>query len=209
MSEPYIVPAREAEYEFTEKRSRFIGHIFKIESAEQAQEVLARMRKKYWDATHNVYAYVLHDGTERFSDDGEPSGTSGMPTLTVLRGAKVQNVLCVTTRYFGGTLLGTGGLVKAYSQAAKGALEEAGLAAMTPFTVMEMCCDYSFLQPLRHVLPSLNVTEANCDYGEKVKLELICEPQYCENALRHFMDMSGGQFPATVTGEKIFEKILK
>ena len=209
MSEAYIVPAREAEYEFTEKRSRFIGHIFKVESAEQAQEVLAKMRKKYWDATHNVYAYVLHDGTERFSDDGEPSGTSGMPTLTVLRGAKVQNVLCVTTRYFGGTLLGTGGLVKAYPQAAKGALEEAGLAVMTPFTVMELCCDYSFLQPLRYALPSLNVTESSCDYGEKVTLELVCEPQYTENAMKHFLDMSGGQFPAKIIGEKIFEKVLK
>ncbi|MBR2472449.1 MAG: YigZ family protein [Clostridia bacterium] len=209
MSEPYIVPAKEAEYEFTEKRSRFIGHIFKIESAEQAQEILARMRKKYWDATHNVYAYVLKGGVERFSDDGEPSGTSGMPTLTVLRGAKVQNVLCVTTRYFGGTLLGAGGLVRAYSQAAKGALEEAGLAVMTPFKVMRLSCDYSFLQPLRHALPSLNVTESACDYGEKVTLELLAEPQYCDNALRHFMDMSGGQFPAEIVGEKLFEKNLE
>ena len=208
MSESYIVPASEATYEFTEKHSRFIGHIFKIETAEQASEILARLRKKYWDATHNVYAYVLSSGVERFSDDGEPSGTSGMPTLTVLRGAKVQNVMCVTTRYFGGTLLGAGGLVRAYSQAAKGALEEAGLAVMTPFKILSVTCDYSFLQPLRYALPNLSVTEISCEYGEKVKLELMVEPQFCDNACRHITDISSGSVVPQEIGEKLLEKKL-
>lgn len=208
MAEAFIVPAGEATYEFTEKHSRFIGHIFKIETPEQASEILARLRKKYWDATHNVYAYVLSSGTERFSDDGEPSGTSGMPTLTVLRGAKVQNVLCVTTRYFGGTLLGAGGLVRAYSQAAKGALENAGLAVMTPFKIMSVTCDYSFLQPLRYALPNLSVSETACEYGEKVTLQLMVEPQYCEQACRHITDISSGSVVPIVTGEKLLEKKL-
>lgn len=209
MQEPIIVPANEGIYEFTEKHSRFIGHIFKIETSEQANEILSRLRKKYWDANHNVYAYVLSCGTERFSDDGEPSGTSGMPTLTVLRGAKVQNVLCVTTRYFGGTLLGAGGLVRAYSQAAKGALENAGLAVLTPFNVLELCCDYSFLQPLRHALPSLNASESECSYGEKVTLTLLAEPQYTENLCNRILDMSCGQTQAVIVGEKLFEKKLQ
>ena len=208
MAESFIVPYSEATYEFTEKHSRFIGHIFKIETAEQASEILARLRKKYWDATHNVYAYVLSSGTERFSDDGEPSGTSGMPTLTVLRGAKVQNVLCVTTRYFGGTLLGAGGLVRAYSQAAKGALEQAGLAVMTPFKLLRVECDYSFLQSLRYALPNLNVTEIGCEYGAGVTLELMVEPRHCDRAIKHITDISSGGVVPVVTGEKLLEKKL-
>ena len=208
MAESYIVPYQEATYEFTEKHSRFIGHIFKIETAEQASEILARLRKKYWDATHNVYAYVLSSGTERFSDDGEPSGTSGMPTLTVLRGAKVQNVLCVTTRYFGGTLLGAGGLVRAYSQAAKGALDAAGLAVMTPFKLLRVSCDYSFLQPLRYALPNLSVTEIGCEYGADVVLELMVEPQFCEGAVKHITDISAGKVVPEIIGEKLLEKKL-
>ena len=208
MAESYIVPYQEATYEFTEKHSRFIGHIFKIETAEQASEILSRLRKKYWDATHNVYAYVLSSGTERFSDDGEPSGTSGMPTLTVLRGAKVQNVLCVTTRYFGGTLLGAGGLVRAYSQAAKGALDAAGLAVMTPFKLLRVSCDYSFLQPLRYALPNLSVTEIGCEYGADVVLELMVEPQFCEGAVKHITDISAGKVVPEIIGEKLLEKKL-
>ena len=208
MADSYIVPYSEATYEFTEKHSRFIGHIFKIETAEQASEILARLRKKYWDATHNVYAYVLSSGTERFSDDGEPSGTSGMPTLTVLRGAKVQNVLCVTTRYFGGTLLGAGGLVRAYSQAAKGALDAAGLAVMTPFKLLRVSCDYSFLQPLRYALPNLSVTEIGCEYGADVVLELMVEPQFCEGAVKHITDISAGKVVPEIIGEKLLEKRL-
>ena len=208
MAEGFIVPASEATYEFTEKHSRFIGHIFKIESQEQANEILSRLRKKYWDATHNVYAFVLSSGVERFSDDGEPSGTSGMPTLTVLRGAKVQNVLCVTTRYFGGTLLGAGGLVRAYSQAAKGALDAAGLAVMTPFKLLRVSCDYSFLQPLRYALPNLNVTEIGCEYGAEVVLELMVEPQDCDHAIRHITDISSGKVVPEIIGEKLLEKKL-
>lgn len=205
---PFIVPFQNAEYEFTEKHSRFIGHIFKTESADGAQQILKEMQKKYWDASHNVYAYVLSDGTERFSDDGEPQGTSGMPTLTVLRGRNVKNVLCVTTRYFGGTLLGAGGLVRAYSQAAKGALENAGLACVTPFTELSLCCDYTFLDPLRRLFPKINVTEETCDYGEKVTLTLLCEPQYLENAERQITEMSSGKLAFTLLGEKLFEKRL-
>ena len=113
MTKPFRVPCREAEIEYIEKKSRFIGHIYKIQTAEQAQEILTAVRKQYWDATHNVYAYILQNGVMRFSDDGEPQGTSGMPTLEVLKKEAVFDVMCVTTRYFGGILLGAGGLVRA------------------------------------------------------------------------------------------------
>ena len=106
----FKVPYSEAEIEFIEKKSRFIGHIYKVSTPEQCQEILAAVRKKYWDAPHNAYAYVLQNGVMRFSDDGEPQGTSGMPTLEVLKKEEVFDVMCVITRYFGGTLLGQAAL---------------------------------------------------------------------------------------------------
>ena len=114
MSEDYLTPAAYGEAELIEKRSRFIGRVWPVESEAEALEHLKEIRARHWDATHNVYAYILREGgTMRYSDDGEPQGTSGMPTLTVFRAKEIQNVLCVVTRYFGGILLGTGGLVRA------------------------------------------------------------------------------------------------
>ena len=124
----YLIPTKDADAEMIEKKSRFIGHIFRTETEEEALARLKEMRETYWDATHNVYAYVIKDGPTRFSDDGEPGGTAGMPVLDVLQREGVYNVCCVVTRYFGGTLLGTGGLVRAYSRSAKLALDAAGLS---------------------------------------------------------------------------------
>ena len=119
-NESYLTPAAFGEAEFTEKRSRFIGRVWPVETEAEALEHLKRMREQHWDATHNVYAYVLREGgIMRYSDDGEPQGTSGMPVLNVFRSREIVNVCCVVTRYFGGILLGTGGLVRAYSRSAK------------------------------------------------------------------------------------------
>ena len=114
------IPSGNGEAEYIEKKSRFISHVFYVETAEEANEKLAELRKKYWDATHNCYAYVLDsDNVMRFSDDGEPQGTAGMPILEVLKKQQVYCCLVVVTRYFGGTLLGAGGLVRAYAKGAK------------------------------------------------------------------------------------------
>lgn len=102
----YLIPAKDADAEFIERRSRFIGHIFCTDTEEQALARLKQMRETYWDATHNVYAYIIKDGPTRFSDDGEPGGTAGMPVLQVLQREEIYNVTCVVTRYFGGILLG-------------------------------------------------------------------------------------------------------
>ena len=105
----YIIPAGDGEIEYVEKRSRFIGRVWRVESEAQALERLRETRERHWDATHNVYAYALHEGgIMRYSDDGEPSGTAGMPVLDVFRKAGVQDFCCVVTRYFGGILLGAG-----------------------------------------------------------------------------------------------------
>ena len=119
----YLVPTGDGEAQFIERRSRFIGHIFLTETEEEALARLKQMREQYWDATHNVYAYIIRDGATRFSDDGEPGGTAGMPVLQVLQREELYNVTCVVTRYFGGILLGTGGLVRAYQGSVKLGLE--------------------------------------------------------------------------------------
>lgn len=119
-------PHRPAAETMIEKKSRFTGRIWPVETEEEALAHIKKTRDEFWDATHNVYAYIIKGGATRYSDDGEPGGTAGMPVLNVLRQAEISNVCCVVTRYFGGTLLGAGGLVRAYGRAAKLALDAAG-----------------------------------------------------------------------------------
>ena len=130
MSE-YLVPFEDAESEFTEKRSRFISHIWRVETEAEARERIEEMKKRYYDARHNCWCYRLREGgVERYSDDGEPQGTAGQPMLNVFQRENVNDVVCVVTRYFGGILLGAGGLVRAYSAAAKDALDGAGISVV-------------------------------------------------------------------------------
>ena len=110
----YYIPAQDSETEFSEKRSRFIGHVWHVETEEEAREKIAEMKAKYYDARHNCWCYLIREGgITRYSDDGEPQGTAGQPMLEVFRREGVENVCCVVTRYFGGILLGTGGLLRA------------------------------------------------------------------------------------------------
>ena len=143
MEAAYKTVAREAHAEFVEKKSRFIGHVKPVTTEEEAQAFVAALKKQYWDATHNVYAYVLRSGARRFSDDGEPQGTAGMPTLDVLQKAGLTDCVVVVTRYFGGILLGAGGLVRAYSHGALLAAAAGEIVEMRPCTVVEAVCDYA------------------------------------------------------------------
>ena len=126
----YYVPAGPGESEYVEKRSRFLGHIRPVANEEEARAFIAAMKKEYYDARHNCWCYLLKDGPERYSDDGEPQGTAGIPMLEVFRREGVSNLVCVVTRYFGGVLLGAGGLFRAYTKSAKDALDAAGLAVV-------------------------------------------------------------------------------
>ena len=126
----YLVPYESAESEFEEKRSRFISHVFLVESEAEARARIDEMKKKYYDARHNCWCFVLHDGTVRYGDDGEPQGTAGQPMLNVFQREGVENVVCIVTRYFGGILLGAGGLCRAYTKAAKDALDDAGISEL-------------------------------------------------------------------------------
>lgn len=144
-------------FELTEKRSKFIATIKHIESEEEAVQFINEMRSKYWDARHNVYAYALNDGNiKRFSDDGEPHGTAGKPVLDVIDGAELKNTAIVVTRYFGGILLGTGGLVRAYSACAQGAVSTADIKTMTDCREIKIICEYGKFDTLNNILKGIS-----------------------------------------------------
>lgn len=158
--------------EVVEKKSRFIARIFPVETEDEALELLAGVRKKHYDARHNCFAYVLGEKneTERCSDDGEPSGTAGRPILDVITGHGLHNVLVVVTRYFGGTLLGTGGLVRAYSAAVKQGLENCTVVEKRKGFSVRVKTDYSGLGKIQHIAAEMGLRETGSEYGGDVEL---------------------------------------
>lgn len=165
----FRVPSGYGEDELIEKKSRFIGRVWRTDTEEEAIARIKEMREKHWDATHNVYAYIIRDtGTMRYSDDGEPQGTSGMPTLNVFRSEEIFNVCCVVTRYFGGTLLGAGGLVRAYSKAAKMALDAAGISEMRMWTTMMIPCAYPMFERFKREIDAFGGLIEDIEYGSEI-----------------------------------------
>lgn len=177
MASEYLTLARPGQGEYEEKKSRFLGKAVHIESEEEAAAFIAGIRKQYYDARHNCYAWVLGEGSERkkSSDDGEPSGTAGQPILRVIEGSGCTNVLVIVTRYFGGTLLGTGGLVRAYTQAARAALEDAQKARMCLCRKLAVTVEYGALDRLLYALRRDGIEPQETEYGAKVTLHLIIE----------------------------------
>ena len=160
-----------ASAEFVEKRSRFIGYISPVTTQEDAAAFIDSIRSKHWDATHNVPAYIIREGNIcRFSDDGEPHGTAGKPMLDIIDGEGLCNVCAVVTRYFGGVLLGTGGLVRAYSKALKDAAVSANRAVMIPCTVFSCSADYTDSARLSKLISDMGGVTENAEYTEKVAL---------------------------------------
>lgn len=201
--EPYLLPAGFGEAEFTEKRSRFIGRVWPIGSEEEALEHIRQMREKHWDATHNVYAYAVKaNSIMRFSDDGEPQGSSGMPTLNVFRSAGISDFCCVVTRYFGGILLGTGGLVRAYSQAASMALNAAGISEMRLWGRMLVDCPYSLYERIVKEADSCGAAVCSTDYGASVTIELLLQKEECDAFSLRLRDISSGTVQALLLGEE-------
>ena len=169
----FLIPTAPSETEFTEKRSRFIGHVWPVESEAQARAILEETKKKYYDARHNCWCCRLKDGAERYSDDGEPQGTAGQPMLNVFQREGVVNVLCVSTRYFGGVLLGAGGLTRAYSRSAKDALDAAGISAVRPWTQLEAGCPYPLFERLRQELRTLGGVEGEHIFGSEISFRAL------------------------------------
>ena len=166
----YRIPTKSGASEYVDKRSRFLGLVRPVGSEDEARTIIAACKKQYHDARHNCWCYLLRDGTERYSDDGEPQGTAGIPMLEVFRRAGVTNAVCVVTRYFGGVLLGTGGLVRAYSKALKDAAVSANRAVMIPCTVFSCSADYTDSARLSKLISDMGGVTENAEYTEKVSL---------------------------------------
>ena len=172
MEEIYVTLGKEGVSEFEMKKSVFIGHAAPVKSEEEALEYIAKYKKKYSDATHNVWAYLIKKGNlMRYTDDGEPSGTSGIPVLDVIRKGGFTDAVIVVTRYFGGTLLGTGGLVRAYSAAAKEAVDDAGLASFRTFDEIIVETDYQMYQKLKNYLKHPDIIVDETEFSGTVMVE--------------------------------------
>ncbi len=171
-----------AEIEYTEKKSLFIGYSAIVKNEDEAQKIIKERKKMFSDATHNVYAYVIGDGTVfRYSDDGEPQGTSGMPTLNAIRKSGITDVCVVITRYFGGILLGAGGLVRAYSTAASMALEAGGIAIFEEYEEYRAVCHYQDYTKLQNLLLYHNVITDDTDFASEVTVSFAVSSERAEN----------------------------
>lgn len=197
----YYVPARDSETEFTEKRSRFIGHVWRVETEEAAREKIAQMKAKYYDARHNCWCYAIHGGPERYSDDGEPQGSAGLPMLEVFRREGVRGFVCVVTRYFGGVLLGTGGLLRAYTKSAKDALDAAGLSVVRLWTAVEIPCSYAAAERMKQELAACGGAVEAVDYGAAVTIRGLVPAEAVDAFRARIFDLSGGAVTAAVTGQ--------
>jgi len=181
--------------EIVEKKSRFIGQVYPVETEEEAAQLVEAAKKKYWDARHNCYALVLGSRGEitRCSDDGEPSGTAGRPILEVLTGRGLKNVLVVVTRYFGGTLLGTGGLVRAYSQAAQAGIADSVIITKEAGYRITVCTDYNGIGKLQYIAAGMELSVLETIYTDKVKMVLLVPGELCGKVKKEVTEATSGQ----------------
>ncbi|MBR3686937.1 MAG: YigZ family protein [Clostridia bacterium] len=201
--ELYTTLAGEGSDEFEEKRSLFIGHAKHITSEEEAMEFVKAKKKEYSDATHNCWAYLLKGGiVARYSDDGEPQGTAGVPMLETIRKSGVCDAVVVVTRYFGGILLGAGGLVRAYSHGAKVALDAAEIVTYEKYTELSLACSYSDYQKYSVVLPTFNAIIDSTDFTDKVTVCFAIKATLVDALNKKITEMSGGKNSLEVIGER-------
>ena len=202
MSESYIVPFGQGEAEYVEKRSRFIGHVWPVDSEEEARRYIEETRKRHHDARHNCWCYVLREGNIlRYGDDGEPQGTAGQPMLNVFLREEVTNVCCVVTRYFGGILLGAGGLTRAYGGTAKLALNEAGVSRMRLWATIAIPCSYAMYERVRLLVEMEGGIIAGTDFGADVVLSVLLPAEQTQSLQEKLTELSAGQLELLVEEE--------
>ena len=191
----YRVLLSGGEGEYVEKKSRFIATIRKVETEEEAIRFIEEMKKKYWDARHNCSAFVIGSRAEltRCSDDGEPSGTAGRPMLEVLLGEGIRNIAVVVTRYFGGVLLGTGGLVRAYTQAVKEGLSQCEIGAMVHGYEILLNTDYNGIGKVLYTLGQYGITPIDSDYGVDVTLQIRIQGELSEKLHKELIEITNGK----------------
>ena len=205
MSADYKTVGREASDEFTEKRSRFIGYCKPVKNEQEAVAFINEKRSQHWDARHNVYAYSLREGNiKRYSDDGEPSGTAGMPVLDVITKNEVYDVCVVVTRYFGGVLLGTGGLVRAYSQGSKIALEAGQVVLMQNCLVCSLTCTYNQYGKISSLIPDNGGVIDDSVFETDVKLSFHIKPDGLPALNKKLADLTSGEVQAISDSEQYF-----
>ena len=201
--EQYLIPAKEGASEYIEKKSRFLGLIVPVTTEAEARAQLDAVKKREYDARHNCWAYILRSGQKRYSDDGEPQGTAGQPILNVLEREGVQDVLCVVTRYFGGILLGAGGLCRAYTKAAKDALDDAGISELRPWSVLQLDCPYALFERMKLELEKRGGVVTNSEYGAQIALTAaLPEPEEAVFA-KALQELSAGSLVPEKTGTEL------
>ena len=198
----YLVPTSFGEDDFVEKKSRFIGRVWPVETEQEALDRIVEMKKQHYDATHNCWAYVIRDGAVRFSDDGEPGGTAGMPMVQVLQKEQLYNVVCVVTRYFGGTLLGAGGLVRAYTKGAKIAIDAAGKSMKRVWSVIYLPCPYSYYERVKLEVAAFDGLIRDTQFTAEVELEILIARDRAQAFLDRIVDMTAGTVEGMETAQE-------
>ena len=195
MLSQYKTVYKGGEGEITEKKSRFIATVVPVHTEEEALKFIEAMKKKYWNATHNCFAYVIgeHDELQRCSDDGEPGGTAGKPMLDVLTGEEIHNAAIVVTRYFGGTLLGTGGLVRAYSSAAKQGLASSVIITTSPGVKLRLATDYAGLGKIQYIFGQRGIKILDSIYTDKVEIAALVPLDVLEAVKAEIREGTNGQ----------------
>lgn len=178
--------------EIVEKKSRFIAHVHPVKNEEEAVAFINEIKKKHWDARHNCMAYIIN-GNSKFSDDGEPSGTAGKPMLDVLSGRNITNAVVVVTRYFGGVLLGTGGLVRAYQKATIEGLEHSVVAEKQCGSRFVIVTDYNGLGKIQYLAGNENVNIMQVDYADNVSITVVCEQSICDGFIKKIVEVTAGK----------------
>lgn len=191
----YRTVCKEGYGEYEEKRSRFLAWVYPADSEEEVQNRLSELKKRYWDARHCCYAYIIESGTtvQRFTDDGEPSGTAGLPILEVIRKRELVNVLVVVIRYFGGILLGASGLVRAYGKAAAAGLDDAGFLLRRQCVKTMVHIDYSLYGKVQNVLAANGYAVSGTNFSEIVELSLFIEPEKMDRFEKEMAEITAGQ----------------
>ncbi|MBO7302747.1 MAG: YigZ family protein [Clostridia bacterium] len=203
LAEKYTTVKKEAHVEFEEKRSLFIGHATHVESEEEATAFIKAIKKEYSDATHNVWAYYMKGGIlARYSDDGEPQGTAGMPVLEAIRKSGVDDICVVVTRYFGGILLGAGGLVRAYSHSAVIAIEGAEVVVYEPYLEYSLSCGYSEYQKYSNIMNVEKIIIDSTDFGAEVVVRFAVKKTQAESLLKRISEAGFGKDVPELLGER-------
>ena len=199
----YLVPFEDGESEFVEKRSRFISHLWRVETEAEARARIEEMKKKYYDARHNCWCYLLKEGgVVRYSDDGEPQGTAGQPMLNVFQREEVTNVCCVVTRYFGGVLLGAGGLTRAYTKGAKDVLDVSGVCRVSLWTLWDVPCTYPLFERMKLEIAACGGVVRAVDYGADITLHAAFPDGGAERFAPRLTALSAGRLEMAAAGEE-------